>query len=363
MTTTHDPVSLLSSLVAFRTDVAEGDERALAERLASLLEQRSPDELLVTEVPRPGEKPASYVYARYGRPRLLVNAHLDTVPPNADWRSDPFVPRIEGDRLYALGAADTKGAIAAILAALDEVRPRDVGILFSGDEEFSSVVMKAFLASPLRDGLERAVVCEPTNLRIGIRHRGFVVLEVSFGGPGGHSSKADLLPAPLAVLARVAVALDDWGRSMRSRGPAGFPGMCLNVAKLEGGIAFNVIPAQAKLVVSLRPPPGTDTATVCAELEALVSSVAPEATVALTRKNAPFATRDLAGYEPVLGEAARAPFDLGFWTEAALLSASGVDAVVMGPGDIAQAHGPDEWVSISELHRARDVFRRILASC
>jgi acetylornithine deacetylase len=358
-TPSNDPVAILASLVSFRSDLAGGDERALADHLAELLRRHQPDEVTVADVSRPDGKPASYVYARFGQPRLLVNAHLDTVPPNADWSSDPFVPRIEGGRLYALGAADTKGAAAAILAALDEARPTDTGILFSGDEEFSSVVMRAFVASPLRAGLERAIVCEPTNLKVGIRHRGFVAFEATVTGPGGHSSKADTLPAPLAMLSRVAVALDDWARGKRELGPPGFPGMCLNIAKLDGGIAFNVIPAQARLLVSLRPPPGADTAAIRAELEAIVRTVVPDAAVEFTRANAPFATRDLASFEPLLGDAARAPIDLGFWTEAALLAAHGVDAVVMGPGDIAQAHAPNEWVPIDELHRTRDVFRSV----
>ncbi|MBX3219084.1 MAG: M20/M25/M40 family metallo-hydrolase [Labilithrix sp.] len=360
MTPAAEPVALLSELVSFRTDRADGDERALAVRLAELLEQRGPDEVVLGDVARAdGHRPASWVYARFGQPRLLVNAHLDTVPPNADWSSDPFVPRIEGDRFYALGAADTKGAIAAILTALDDARPVDTGILFSGDEEFSSVVMRAFVGGPHRAGLERAIVCEPTNLTVGVRHRGFTAFEVGMTGPGGHSSQADTLPAPIATLARVAVALDDWGRARREEGPLGFPGMCLNLARLDGGVAFNVVPAAGRLLVSLRPPPGADTHAILAELEALVGAVAPEATFERLRDNAPFATRDLGAFEPLLGAAARAPIDLGFWTEAAMLGASGIDAVVLGPGNITQAHAPDEWVSIAELHRARELFRAV----
>jgi acetylornithine deacetylase len=161
------------------------------------------------------------------------------------------------------------------------------------------------------------------------------------------------------MLSRLGVALDEWARANRSSGPPGFEGMCLNLAKLDGGIAFNVIPAHARLVVSLRAPPGADTAKIRAELEAIVSSLLPDATTRFTRDNAPFATRDLGAFVPLLGDRARAPIDLGFWTEAALLSAAGVDAVVFGPGDIAQAHGPDEWVLLDELHRARDVFRAL----
>lgn len=357
-----DPVALLSELVSFRTDVTEGDERPLADHLAELLRRRGPDDLTVVDVPRaPGLKPASYVYARFGRPRLLVNAHLDTVPPNADWSADPFVPRIADGRLYALGAADTKGAAAAILSALDEVTPKDTGILFSGDEEFSSVVMRAFVASAYREGLEHAIVCEPTSLRVGTRHRGLLSFEVTVTGPGGHSSHADTVTSPIALLARVGVALDAWASRHKSFGPPGFPGMCVNLAKLDGGVAFNVIPAHATLEVSLRPPPDAQPSAIWAELEALVREAVPGATFQRLRDNPPFATRDLDAFEALLGEAARTPVDLGFWTEAAMLAANGIDAVVLGPGDITQAHGPDEWVPIDEIHAARELFRAVFA--
>jgi acetylornithine deacetylase len=355
-----DPVDLLRHLVSFRTDVT-GDERPLADRLAELLAPHRPDAVTVADVPRADGKPAAYVYARFGAPKLLVNAHLDTVPPNADWSHDPFTARIDGGRLYALGAADTKGAAAAILAALASTRPVDTGILFSGDEEFSSVAMRAFLASAHAAGLERAIVCEPTNLRPGVRHRGFSVFEVTVSGPGGHSSKADEMPSPIGRLAALAVRLDVWATKHKSLGPPGFQGMCLNLAKLDGGIAFNVIPAEARLLVSLRPPPGADPTALYAELDALVAETLPEATTAWKRRNAPFATGSLAAFEQLLGDAARSPLDLAFWTEAALLRERGIDAVVLGPGNIAQAHAPNEWVEVDELGRAAELFRRVFS--
>jgi acetylornithine deacetylase len=136
--------------------------------------------------------------------------------------------------------------------------------------------------------------------------------------------------------------------------------MCLNLAKLEGGVAFNVIPAQARLGISLRPPPGTDVTALMDELRAIVRGALPEAELEIFRQNVPFATRALAPFHALVPGAETR--DLGFWTEAALLAAAGIDAVVMGPGDIAQAHAPDEWVTIEELHRARDVFAAALRS-
>ncbi len=355
----------LEPLIRARTDHPGGDERALAVALAEALARRGADQVEVVDVPRQGQKGA-YVLARFGRPRRIVNAHLDTVPPNAGWSRDPFAPQIvdgqEGARLVGLGAADTKGAIAAILSALDEERPRDLAVLFSGDEERSGTCLRAFLDSGAAKGIEQAIVCEPTGCRVGTRHRGVLALEARLCGEGGHSSRADELPAPIAELARLAVAWDDWGRAQRGRGPAGFLGMCLNVAALDGGIAFNVVPSEARLSISARPPPGVEVGAVRDELLAIAKRRMPAATLHVVVENPPFLTRALETFRPLLGALVEQPIDLGFWTEAAMLSSAGIDAVVIGPGEIAQAHAPDEWVAIDQLERARAIFAALFAS-
>jgi acetylornithine deacetylase len=357
-----DVVATLERLIRVDTHNPGGDERALARLLAAELQQRGPDEVRLSEVPRDNETGA-WVMARWGTPKVLVNAHLDTVPAAPGWTGNPHEPRrvskIDGDRILGLGACDTKGAIAAILAALDDAPPRDLAVLFSGDEERSGSCMRDFLDSDAAKGIVRAIVCEPTSCRIGTRHRGILSLSVQRTGPGGHSSRADETAAPLADLARLATAWDDWGRRHRELGPLGFRGMCLNIARLDGGVAFNVIPSRAELVVSLRPPPGTDVRAVRAELEAMARAQLPDLTLTTTVENAPFATRDLESFRPLLGDLVSKPIDLAFWTEAAMLSEAGIDAVVFGPGDIALAHGADESVPVPELERARAVFARL----
>ena len=167
--------------------------------------------------------------------------------------------------------------------------------------------MDAFLASDAAVGLERAIVCEPTGCRVGVRHRGIGAAKVSLGGPGGHSSLVDGLVNPVAVLARAAVALDEMGIAHRGKGPAGFPGINLNVAALEGGIAFNVVPTRATLSFSLRPAPGANIDELFAEAEQRVrAAAAPHAIEwTLVKASLPFATRDLAGVRPFLGERLR----------------------------------------------------------
>jgi acetylornithine deacetylase len=176
-----------------------------------------------------------------------------------------------------------------------------------------------------------------------VRHRGILALEARIDGRGGHSSRADSEPAALLDAARLAVAFGSWGHEQRERGPSGFTGMCMNVAKLDGGIAFNVIPSEARLTVSVRPPPGSDVERVRDELFALAGAVVPRARLA---------TRSRDAFPAALGE----PVDLAFWTEAALWSEIGIDCVVWGPGDIGHAHAPNEFVPIVELERARDIL-------
>jgi acetylornithine deacetylase len=337
-------------LISFRTDNPGGDEPALAEFLAGELRSKNPDEVRVVRVPRE-KNTGAYVLARWGEPRLLINVHFDTVPVNAGWTGDPFVARVDEKRLTGLGAADTKGAIAAILCALETARPKNTMIVFSGDEELSGTCIRAAL--PSLTGVTHAIVCEPTMLRAGTRHRGILTLEARLRGEGGHSSRADQLPRPIAELARLAVKLDDWGRAHVGKGPRGFEGMCLNVAKLDGGIAFNVVPDAAHLTVSLRPPPGSDLKKIQRELEAF-----GEMTWSL--ENPSFETRDLESFRRWLN--VDDPIDLMFWTEAAVLSEAGIDAIVIGPGDIAQAHAPDEWVAIEQLERAVTMFEKVLGN-
>jgi acetylornithine deacetylase len=352
-----DVVALLARLVAHRTDATGGDELLLARLLKEELAARAPDSVELIEIPF-GDRTLAAVAARWGTPRLLVNAHLDTVPPNAGWSGDPFTARIDEQKMIALGSADTKGAIAAILCALDAQKPRDTMVLFSGDEELSNECMRVLVERGVCRGIERAIVCEPTSLRIGTRHRGILSLEVTIAGAGGHSSFADTQPRPIAMLGCVAVALDDWGQRMRSVGPEGFQGMCVNVAMLEGGVAFNVIPARATLTISFRQPPGIDIASLQREIEQLVHAAAPEATTTWLMATPSFGTRDLKAFAS-LGQ--RDVIDLAFWTEAALLSQAGIDAVVIGPGDIAHAHSPDEHVPLDDLRRAQEMFTQVFA--
>jgi acetylornithine deacetylase len=355
----------LADLVAFDTQNPSGNERPLALHLARELSALGADNVENFTAGR-----HHGVLARFGSaPRLLINSHIDTVPANSGYTGPPHRLIERDGRLYGLGSADTKGSIAAILEALAQRRAakspiRDLAILFSGDEEKGATVARAFLASPRARGLERAIVCEPTLCRVGHRHRGVAAIEVVATSPGGHSSRADDLASPMVILARVALAVDQVGQRHRALGTEGFRGLCVNVAGFEGGVAFNVIPSRARLTVSVRPPPGSNMRAILGELESEAKRAAAPERIdwAVVHENPPFATREIKAFEPLLGERTRTPVDLGYWTEAALYAGAGIDAVVFGPGDIAQAHGADEFVEVAQLEAARDAFLSVFSS-
>jgi acetylornithine deacetylase len=353
-------VERLAELVSFDTRNPDGDERPLVKRLAGELRALGAASVDEVDVGDHG-----YVYARFGsdRPRVLLNAHLDTVPANEGYTSPPHLLVRRGDRLYGLGTADIKGAIAAVLEAL-AAGPitRPVGVLFSGDEEHGGSCIRAFLETDAARGLEQAIVCEPTSCRVGVRHRGIAAATVTLEAAGGHSSRVDEMVNPIAVLARAAVALDDMGVEYKTKGPPGFQGINLNVAALDGGIAFNVIPTRATLTFSLRQAPGARVDELLAEAERRVrAATSPHAIAwAVTIASPSLQPRDLAGFEPLLGAPVADPINLDYWTEASRLSERGIDAVVFGPGAIAQAHAADEYVELAELETARAAFSHVL---
>ncbi len=364
VSSTPHVAELLAELIALPTQqvgpqMPAGDELALCRRLAPRLE-RAGARVEVAEVQRGSGEPGGYLLASWGTPRRIVNAHVDTVPANSGWSRDPWQAAQVGDRLYGLGSADTKGAIAASTIAAERAAARgelrDVALLFSGDEEHGTACVRAFLASAAATTVTHAIVCEPTARKAGLAHRGVIASSARLRGPGGHSSKADHLPRLVPQLARLAVALDERGRARLHDGPADMPGLCLNVAGLSGGIAFNVIPSSAELTWSLRPAPGFDAAAWRAEIRAAAAAIDAGIELAEIIDHAPFRCAQPEALRALLAGHVASFGPLDFWTEAALYAERGIHAVVVGPGDISQAHAADEWVALADLDWAVELY-------
>ncbi|WP_242107267.1 acetylornithine deacetylase [Luteimonas aquatica] len=299
-----------------------------------------------------------------GAPKRLFNVHLDTVPDSPAWSADPLRLRVAGDRAIGLGSCDIKGAAACLIAAANAV-PGDAAFLFSTDEEANDArCIDAFLATD--HGFEEVLVAEPTQCEAVLAHRGIASVRMEFKGRAGHASGADALQASALHQAI------RWGSDALALVAAeshqrfgGLTGLRFNVGRIDGGIKANMIAPRAELRFGFRPLPsqGLD------DLHARFRALAPEGTLyEPTFRGLPLPAGDTADAENRrlaardLADALGLPIGnaVDFWTEAALFSDAGLTAVVFGPGDIAQAHTADEWVSLQQLQTYAQHVSRII---
>jgi len=299
------------------------------------------------------------LFARRGEAGVLFNCHLDTVPVGEGWTKPPLALTVEDGKAYGRGACDIKGAAAALLAVAETSDAR-MAILFSSDEEGAGgCCVRNFLADEARRRFRQVVVCEPTRCEAVLAHRGYLSVKGRFFGIAGHSSEGRALnDSAIHRMARWSSAALEYCESEQA---AGRP-TCFNLGLVAGGTKSNVIAGEANLHYSARLGPGQSNEALLAHLSGLGGAEEHASW------HVPFSGPPLpaAGQEedPVRlfcgrhGVAIGEPVD--FWTEASLFSAAGLPAMVLGPGDIAQAHTADEWVAIDQLERALTAYQRIV---
>ena len=277
--------------------------------------------------------------------RILLSPHLDTVDAVSE---NQFSPRLKNGRLYGRGASDTKGSVAAMLTALCEIakskrRPAETEIVFAGlvDEENAQRGSFALVAGGFKADL--AIVGEPTRLQVVTAHKGDVWLARIVG----------LLETTYAAQLR------------KRRHPLlGHP--TISVGSIAGGTQPNIVPAQCVMSADRRTIPGETEATVRREVKTLLRRNKLSATMASVKHAAclPLETnpRLLLVRQFLRCAGQKKPAGVDFFCDASVLSHGGIPSVVFGPGDIAQAHTADEWISLPSLERGKDLIVRFLKS-
>ena len=312
-----------------------------------------------------GEGAVSMLAVR-GRPTRVFNVHLDTVPSSPAWTGDPLLLRIDHGRAIGLGACDIKGAAAGLLAAAAVTRGH-AAFLFSTDEEANDArCINAFLASG--HDFTEAIVAEPTGCEAVLAHRGISAVRMRFRGRAGHASGSDASHGSAVHQAmRWGAAALDFADAQAHERFGGLTGLRFNVGRVEGGIKANVIAPLAEVGFGFRPLPSMSFEALHERFGALAGAGTVER-YEETFRGPPLPAGTLADAEERrleardLAEALDLPIGnaVDFWTEASLFSAAGLTALVYGPGDIAQAHTADEWVSIAELEAYAASIVRIL---
>jgi succinyl-diaminopimelate desuccinylase len=304
-----------------------------------------------------------------GRPkrRVLMAPHMDTVGVDGPQR---LKPRRQGDRLFGRGACDTKGSVAAMLTALLRLanngpRPIETEILFVGlvDEEVGQTGSRAFARSAIKADL--AIVGEPTGNKLVTAHKGDCWLTLSTKGKAAHGSRPELgVNATVEAAKAVQLLESDYAAQLRERRHSLLGSPSVNVGVLRGGRQPNIVPDHCEIVIDRRTIPGETSATVQRELKQLFRTAGLKVTVEPDTKN-PCLPLETSPDLPLVRQLMkilrqREPRGVDYFCDASPLAAGGIPSVVFGPGNIAQAHTVDEWISLKSLNRAADQLETFL---
>ena len=376
-------IDLLSDLVAINSSnasmpdgageaeiarfVAGFGERVGAQvRLEEALPGR-PNVYLTLPATQPGSEPVR---------RLLFDIHLDTVPLTP--MADALSPKIKDGRMWARGACDTKSSFAAALTALarlageSNARRHEILLLGTVDEEFR----KRGVIYAAAHGLtaDAAIVGEPTGLRPIVAHKGAVRWRTTTVGKAAHTSRPEngnnAILQMMAVLETIQERIEP-GLAMKTHPLLTPP--TLTVGRIEGGVGVNIVPERCWAEFDRRTLPNEDPDQILAEIDAAMRELMRRRPEVHVERHAPYlAERGLEtpvdapvvravqdACRRVLGPTADvSPGGVPYGTDGTALR--GIPAVVLGPGDISQAHSADEWVDLSQVEHAAEIYYHLM---
>lgn len=300
--------------------------------------------------------------------RIVLAPHLDTVPPMSD---EQLTPKRERDRLYGRGACDTKGSIAAMLSAVIHVasckrRPKKTEICFAGliDEENTQAGSRAFAASGIKANL--AIVGEPTGNQIVTAHKGSLWLQLETRGKAAHGARPELGVNAVHEMARIIDVLQtEYAKMLRGRKHRLLGHPTISVGSINGGSQPNIVPARCSATADRRLLPGETQTTVYAEIQALLRKHGLQVFLGCAKNpGLPMeADLQLPLVKQFLASAGqKKPVGVDYFCDASVLAHAGIPSVVFGPGDIAQAHTSNEWISIQSLEQGTAMLAKFLQS-
>ena len=331
-----------------------------------------------------------------GGPRagIVLSGHTDVVPVDGqDWTQDPFVLQERDGRLIGRGAADMKSFIGAALAHADRFLEagldHPIHLALSYDEEVGCLGVRGLLRDLREQNIRPAgcIVGEPTGMHAVVGHKGLVGYRCRVRGREAHSALTPQGVNAVEYAARLIVYIRMIADRLRALEQRHFgydvPHSTLNTGTIEGGIAINVVPRDCSFVFECRYLPSTDPQAVLDEIREYAQrellpqmrEVAPDAAIAFEHladlpafdvdadgEMTRFA-RALADSRAGQGAADAAEPDRGryvpFGTEAGLFQRAGISTVLCGPGHIAQAHKPDEWIALEQVARCEQFMERL----
>lgn len=333
-----------------------------------------------TRVFSPEQDKANF-FASIGPPvpgGVVLSGHTDVVPVDGQsWDSDPFQIAEKDAKLFGRGTSDMKGFLACCLAAVPHMHAlrRPIHLALSYDEEVGCTGVSSMVAKIVRDlpPIEAVIIGEPTNMQLITGHKGIAAFETKVIGVPAHSSQTQLGASAVMIAADLISFLKTQAAALQApehlNDAFDPPFTTLTVNQINGGTAINILAEHCRFLWDIRSLPGTHAADIeaafaqhCAHYEAQ----SPHAIAIKTNAfaNAPgLEVRSKNVAEDLVRRLSGANQSsmVAFATEAGFFQAAGYDTVVFGPGNIAQAHQPNEFISIAQL-QACDAFLAKLIS-
>lgn len=286
------------------------------------------------------------------KPTILLDAHIDTVRPNAQWVRDPFTPTVEGDRLYGLGSNDTSGSLVAMITVFSQLaateQPYNLIMLASAEEEVTGVNgVRAVL--PELGKVDFAIVGEPTGMNPAVAEKGLLVLDCVAHGVAGHAAREEGVNAIYKALKDI-----EWFRTHRFERVSPLLGpVKMTVTGVEAGTQHNVVPAECRFMVDVR-------VNECYQnvemVELIREAVECDVTPRSTHLNSSAIALDHPAVVRLVAEG-RTPFGSPTMSNQAVMPFT---TLKLGPGDSARSHTADEYILISEIAEAVEIYVAVL---
>lgn len=286
------------------------------------------------------------------RPTLLLNAHIDTVRPVSGWQHDPFVPTLEGDRLYGLGSNDCGGGLVTLMVTYlrlcEEKLPWHLIFLASAEEEVSGREgIERVL--PLLPSIDVAIVGEPTGMRPAIAEKGLMVLDCTAYGKAGHAARNEGVNAIYEAIADIG-----WLRTYRFPRSSPLLGeVKMSVTMINAGTQHNVVPDACEFVVDIR-------SNECYTNAEILDEIGKNLHCEVKARSTRLSSSCIDIRHPLAQAAIRlggAPYGSPTLSDQALMP---FPSFKMGPGESGRSHTADEFITLPELESALHIYEELL---
>lgn len=317
----------------------------------------------------------------FGPGRTLVfNSHMDVNNPNGQiWSFDPFTPFEKENKLYGLGACDTKGSMAAMLTAFERIVADSKGVrgkvLFTAvmGEEAGGIGSEFLVEKGLC--ADAGIVGEPTELQICTAHKGTYMRKLVFHGKAAHSASSHLGINAIDQAARFCVLYNQLSEKLKQDPHAILGPANASVTVIQGGTRQNTIPESCSLIIDRRLLPGETSEKADKELHDILEELQqlmPQTKVdwdvivstvpSQTPSSEEIVSTSLDIVNSIVGPGHKAfGFNAGC-DMSKLVNTAGIPTVIIGPGSLKNAHSPDEFVDLEQLDQAADIYEGIIRS-